>query len=92
MTDMEARRIMLRDTIHNRIESDDMSQEKERLAGIHGPGNVWTTQEATQDFTFIAFAAPFAVVARKSDGVKGTLSFQHRPRLYFDFQETSDVD
>jgi hypothetical protein len=34
----------------------------------------------------IGFAAPFVVVRRKSDGVKGTLEFTHSPRVYFDFK------
>jgi hypothetical protein len=33
----------------------------------------------------IAFLAPLVVVRRKADGVKGSLEFQHRPRLYFNF-------
>jgi hypothetical protein len=39
-----------------------------------------------RDFTVVGFAAPYVVVVRKSDGVKGTLEFTHRPRVYFDFQ------
>jgi len=30
--------------------------------------------------------APFIAVQRKSDGVKGSLEFQHQPRFYFNFQ------
>jgi hypothetical protein len=30
--------------------------------------------------------APFAVVRRKTDGVRDSLTFLHSPRLYFDFQ------
>jgi hypothetical protein len=31
--------------------------------------------------------APFVVVRRKSDGVKGSMMFQHMPRYYFSFRE-----
>jgi hypothetical protein len=46
----------------------------------------WTTDEMQRDFTVTGFAAPFVVVVRKSDGVKGTLEFTHSPRVYFSFQ------
>jgi hypothetical protein len=29
--------------------------------------------------------APFVVVRRKADGVKGSLMFQHMPRFYYGF-------
>jgi hypothetical protein len=35
----------------------------------------------------MGFAAPYVVVRRKSDGVKGSLEFTHHPRVYFNFQE-----
>lgn len=63
-----------------------MSNEKTRQELEQKYGQVWTTDEATRDFTFESFLAPFAVVIRKSDGKKGTLRFQHMPRFYFDFQ------
>ncbi len=46
-------------------------------------GKVWSTNEMTEDFTCIGFMAPYVVVRRKSDGVKGSLEFQHQPRFYF---------
>jgi hypothetical protein len=48
-------------------------------------GQVWTTQELGTDFEVIGFMAPFVVVRRKADGVKGSLEFQHNPRFYFNF-------
>lgn len=51
-------------------------------------GRVWDTQELGQDFVVRGFCAPFVVVTRNSDGVEGALTFQHWPRLYFDFQAT----
>lgn len=48
-------------------------------------GQVWTTDELTAEFSVVGFAAPFVVVVRKSDNVKGSMMFQHNPRLYFQF-------
>ena len=48
-------------------------------------GKVWTTDELSVDFEVIGFMAPLVVVRRKSDGVKGSLEFQHQPRMYFNF-------
>ena len=49
-------------------------------------GQVWDTGELTTEFSVQGFMAPFVVVRRKSDGVRGTLMFQHHPRFYFNFQ------
>lgn len=46
---------------------------------------VWDTAEMQKEFHVNSFMAPFVVVTRKSDGVKGTLQFQHRPRFYYGF-------
>lgn len=55
----------------------DLEQAQER----------WNTQELQRDFEVIGFCAPFVVVRRKSDGVKGSLEFTHSPRVYFNFVE-----
>jgi len=47
----------------------------------------WNTQELTRDYIVHGFSAPFVVVTRKSDGVKGSLEFTHHPRFYFNFVE-----
>lgn len=49
-------------------------------------GDVWDTSQLGGSFEVLGFAAPFVVVRRKSDGVLGSLEFQHSPRLYFNFQ------
>lgn len=56
---------------------------REALAAQYG--QVWSTQELADDFEVIGFLAPFVVVRRKADGVKGSLEFQHNPRFYFNF-------
>jgi hypothetical protein len=48
-------------------------------------GKIWNTQELGQDFEVENFAAPFVIVIRKADRIKGSLTFQHQPRFYFDF-------
>jgi len=50
-----------------------------------GGSEVWDTTELLRDFTVQGFMAPFAFVTQKSDGMSGTVTFQHEPRLYFDF-------
>ena len=45
----------------------------------------WNTNELQRDFTVHGFMAPFVIVTRKADGVKGTLEFTHNPRFYFGF-------
>ena len=49
-------------------------------------GDVYDTSEAQEHFEFIGFMAPFAVVRKKSDGIKGSIMFQDYPRFYFKFQ------
>jgi hypothetical protein len=57
---------------------------REALEGQHG--QVWNTEELSEDFEVIGFMAPYVVVRRKSDGKKGSLEFQHQPRFYFGFK------
>ncbi len=42
-------------------------------------GQVWDTKQLSDAFEVIGFMAPLVVVRRKSDGVKGSLEFQHNP-------------
>lgn len=73
------------------------STRRERLAEINAEpgskevlepqyGQVWDTQELGRDFEALGFMAPLVVVRRRSDGVRGSLEFQHSPRLYFNWQ------
>ena len=59
-------------------------QIRESLEAAYG--QVWDTEELARDFAVEGFAAPFVVVIRKADGVKGSLEFQHSPRFYYAFQ------
>lgn len=72
-------------TINSEVESNDGDSERKRLEEKHG--QVWNTQELGSEFEVIGFMAPYTVVRRLSDGVKGSMMFQHSPRFYFDFTE-----
>lgn len=48
-------------------------------------GQVWDTGELQDDFQVVGFMAPFVVARRSSDGVRGSLTFQHSPRFYHSF-------
>lgn len=50
-------------------------------------GEVWDTSELGAAFDVLGFMAPFCVVKRRADGVKGSVEFQHYPRYYFSFTE-----
>ena len=49
-------------------------------------GQVWDTSRLQDDFQVLGFMAPFVVVRRRSDGVRGSLMFQNSPRFYYSFQ------
>jgi hypothetical protein len=56
---------------------------REALEAEHG--QVWDTDQLMEDFEVLGFMAPYVVVRRRSDGVKGSCEFQHDPRYYFSF-------
>lgn len=58
--------------------------DRQRLEALYG--KVWDTQQLQDEFEVLGFCAPFVMVRRKADGLKGTLEFQHHPRFYYDFQ------
>jgi hypothetical protein len=60
---------------------------REALKIMHG--QVWDTAELSKDFEVQGFMAPYVVVRRKSDGVKGSMTFQHQPRFYFSFEPSN---
>lgn len=57
---------------------------REHLEQQHG--QVWSTDQLREDFEVLGFMAPYVVVRRRSDGVKGSLEFQHDPRFFFNFE------
>ena len=76
----------LRRTLVAHINSN--AAERAALEERHGQGNVFDSDELREQFVVESFAAPFVVAVRKSDGVKGSLMFQHSPRFYWCFQPT----
>jgi hypothetical protein len=54
-------------------------------SGVQPRGQTWDTKQLQEDFEVLGFSAPYVVVRRRSDGVKGSLEFTHRPRVYFGF-------
>ena len=48
-------------------------------------GQVWDTTELQEVFQVLGFAAPFVIVKRRADGVRGSLMFQNSPRFYYSF-------
>ena len=70
------------------VEINAKPGSREALEAEHG--QVWDTGELRRDFDLVGFMAPFVVVSRKSDGQKGSLEFQHYPRLYFSFSPHQD--
>jgi hypothetical protein len=70
---------------HSRlIEINAEAGSRAQLESRHG--EVWDTYELARDFDVIGFAAPYVVVVRRADGVKGSMEFQHHPRLYFNWK------
>lgn len=57
---------------------------REALEAQHD--QVWSTDELRADFEVLGFMAPYVVARRRSDGVKGSLEFQHNPRFFFNWQ------
>ncbi len=66
------------------VEINAAPGSREYLEAKHG--QVWDTGELADDFEVIGFMAPIVVARRRSDGVKGSLMFQHNPRFYFGFE------
>ncbi len=67
-------------------DEDAMTLLREKLAAEYSVDNVFDTVQLSEHFDVIGFGAPLVVVTRKVDGKKGSLFFNHRPRLYYGFQ------
>ena len=57
---------------------------REALEAQHG--KVYDTSELQEEFQALGFMAPFIVVSRRSDGMRGSLLFQNSPRFYYGFK------
>ena len=56
--------------------------------GERPDGQTWTTEQLREEFVVDGFLAPYVTVTRKSDGARGTLQFQHNPRVYWGWTPT----
>jgi len=52
-------------------------------------GVAYTHKELTEKFDVLGFISPFVAVKERTTGKLGVFSFQHTPRLYFDFKPSS---
>lgn len=87
LTNFETAKSILAEAIRATELAEIQANPRQREALEAKYGRVWTTDELRQDFDVIGFMAPYMVVKRKSDGIKGSFMFQHSPRFYFSFQE-----
>ena len=55
-------------------------------------GTVWNTSEVQRDFEITGFGAPQCGAIHKETGIKGTLTFSHQPRFYFNFRPMNESD
>jgi hypothetical protein len=74
------------ETIRRQMVAEINAEPGSRLDLENKHGQVWDTDQMCQDFEAIGFMAPFVVVKRRSDGVKGSLMFQNSPRFYYSFE------
>jgi hypothetical protein len=67
---------------------DEVAWEVELAeATFQVPEDAINTDQLRELYTVEGFMAPFVVVRRKADGVRGSLEFTHMPRWYFNFRE-----
>ena len=59
------------------------AERRKTLEAAHG--EVWNTDQLTEDFIVKSFLAPYVLVTRRSDGADGLLQFDHSPRFYYGF-------
>jgi hypothetical protein len=76
----------------NEINTDNLRQDmiesgQPQIDLSENTGPTWDTDALRAEFEVLGFAAPFVVVRRKADNVKGTLEFTHHPRVYFNWVE-----
>lgn len=69
---------------HQAEQINSILGSREFLENLHG--EVWNTQELQEEFEVLGFLAPYCIVRRRSDGIRGSVMFQHSPRFYFHFE------
>jgi hypothetical protein len=48
-----------------------------------------TTEELREEFEVLNFSAPYVMVRHKATGQKGSMMFEHNPRIYYGFAEVT---
>lgn len=66
---------------------EEADKQSLRMALEAEHGKTWDTDELVAEFAVHGFLAPYVVVVRKVDGVKGSMQFTHYPRFYFGWTE-----
>jgi len=69
----------------NLMLSPDEKERYRELRQVYEEDDIFTTETVQELFEIEGFLAPFVVVRRKSDNVRGSLKFSHSPRFYFGF-------
>ena len=69
---------------HEAARLDRRRQERDKLERIYG--QVWDTDELTEQFEVLGFRAPYVVVRDLDTREEGSLKFQHEPRYYFSWR------
>jgi hypothetical protein len=72
-------------TIKDYGEQVDNDETKARAALEAKYGEVLDTAQMQEKYTILGFSAPYVVVERKSDHVRGSMEFSHSPRFYHSF-------
>lgn len=85
MSELDSVRMVMAAFINADAAATPEQELRQRLEANY-PGDVYNTQEMTEKFEVVGFAAPFVVVKRLSDNKKGSLEFTHSPRFYYNFQ------
>lgn len=49
-------------------------------------GLCWTTDELTEEFEVTSFMAPYCFAIRRKTGEKGSFTFLHMPRIYYNWR------
>lgn len=63
----------------------DVTEEDARQDLTEKYGAVWNDKELLSEFAASIFDGPLLRVIRKADGMRGTVAYIDKPRLYFAF-------
>lgn len=66
---------------------DEKETLRAELSARYPGQNVWDATQLQAEFEVIGFMAPFCAVRHKKTGIKGSVEFNHNPRLYYNFKE-----